>query len=142
MCFKCTYWLCWWKVKEKRITYIRRTVDLTDKCKIDLLAENERKNKRCKQLRKESQATVDETCDDIPANPYTRILCKLTCNDCDINTTPSISIIEPDCYTNDNNEWKYGGELITCKVDNDINDELLIFLLDIGGVNEVKEKTF
>ena len=41
--------------------------------------------------------------------------CSLTCDNCQITTAPIITIVEPECNSNDDNEWNYTEELITSK---------------------------
>ena len=69
------------------------------------------REKKHKYLRTEIQATINEACKD----QNTILTCSLTYDNCQITTALIITIIEPECNGNDDNERNYTKELITGK---------------------------
>ena len=57
-------------------------------------------------------------------NTDSETLYSLTWNNYKSSTASNITVIEPECDDNDDNEWKYEGVLITCKelCDKEITD--------------------
>ena len=93
------------KIKVKIISYVRTIVDSTTKA---ITSPNNTKTyrgkKKWKQLKKESQATINNTC---TLNTNTIVYCELTWNNCDISTALRIFAIELECDENNDNKWKY-----------------------------------